>query len=104
MNTKRILLFAAIHFAVLAITFTVSFSRSMARFDDGIPATLIESLLDRIVDLLAAPIFWIAEPRITGDMGTVVEWLIIALNSLLWGSAIEYVYIRIRRIDRYGGK
>ncbi len=97
MNKKRILVFAALHFAALAATFTLSFSSQMARFEDGSPATAFDSALSSIVNILATPMVWFWNSSISGAMGTMMEWLMIGLNSLIWGCLIEVIYRQFRQ-------
>ena len=102
MSKNRILMFAAIHFVVLAITFSVSFSRQMARFDEGQPATSVDSFMGYTVHVLATPMVWFWNSPLSGRMGAAMEWIVILFNSLLWGLAMESVYGGRRRFGRNG--
>lgn len=78
----------------------ISFSSQMARFENGLPATTIDSVLAFVVNILATPMVWYWNSRLSSDMGTVAEWMVIGVNSLVWGFLLEYAFRQIRQIRR----
>jgi hypothetical protein len=90
-------MFALLHFLVLAAAFTLVFSWTMARFDTGAPATIMETVLDGVVSVLTVPMAWLRNVPFDQDTVDMLQWPLIVLNSLLWGYGLEYLYSRLRR-------
>jgi len=96
-KTKRALIFALVHFTILAVSFTVAFSWTMQRFDAGEPVPMMETMLDGIVSFLTAPLIWLSAIPASESLVTALQWPFIVLNSLAWGFAVEFTYSRFRR-------
>jgi len=93
MSKKRALIFAAIHFAILAVAFLMAFSSTMSRFDAGSASVpLMETVLDGVVTVLTAPLLLLARIPGTEGLADILQWPLIVANSLGWGFAAETLF------------
>ena len=97
MNKKRALIFALVHFVILAVAFTLAFSWTMSRFDTGEPVTMLEIIADGTVNLLTVPLVWLRHIPVDQGLVDIFQWPLIVLNSLLWGFLAEFIYSRVSR-------
>jgi hypothetical protein len=82
---------AVLHFAALAISFSVGFSSTMERFDAAVhmDASLLETAATYAARVLAQPglAAWdvINSNRTTSRF---VQWLVVIANSVFWGAVL----------------
>jgi hypothetical protein len=85
--TVSILGISALHFVAGFLAFGIAFSHSMQRFDHGGGRTLSHTVSDVAVDVLWFPFLLLAS-IIGFEGGGVAEWILLCVNSLLWGVVI----------------
>ena len=94
---KRALVFALIHFSVLAVAFILAFSWTMSRFDTGKPVTMPEIIAGGTVNVLTVRLVWLRHIPIDQGLVDILQWPLIVLTRLLWGFAAEFIYSRVSR-------
>ena len=95
-TTKLIALFACIHGLAAISLLLISFDASSRRFDTGVAETTVEHLIARASDVLFLPGSLVWTRWASENLPNVVEWLVFAANSLLWGSIIGLLAARTR--------
>ena len=98
MNKKRILLFAILHLVITFGCLIVSFSASMQHFDDLKEPAWFENALSYTADVLMLPLRLIWTSWMSKHLHSSIEWLLFLSNSLLWGLAIEFLYLKIKSL------
>lgn len=87
MTTARsILLVAALsaaHFAAVFVAFCWAFARSLERFDAGGDPTIVDAILNGVVNVLWFPLLQFAHAN--GIHNDAAEWILVIANSVLWG-------------------
>jgi hypothetical protein len=96
MNLKRAAALSLLHFFVLAMSFVVSFSFVMERFDDGGPITIREQIASTLTNVLSFPARLLWQQWASPDIPNIVEWLVVGANSVLWGLVVSYAWGRLR--------
>jgi hypothetical protein len=74
-----------------------TFGTSMARFDSGAPATLVQATAEWLFAVLSFPLFPIIERLSTLRVPGVWGYLPFALNASIWGLAAILLRRGIRR-------
>jgi len=96
--TKRIILFSILHFIMLLLCITISFSLGMDRFETGIvKETLLEDVARNLSGILGFPGMYIFTALPRKDLSSIIQWLFVISNSILWGVVLSYVYTQLRR-------
>lgn len=89
-NGKLVVAIAVVHLLASVVSAGVAFGETMRIFDDPLGGM---SLLGRFAGgaarVLLLPARWLWTPWASQTLGDGVEWLLVGLNSLLWGYALE---------------
>ena len=87
LRRRDVLICAMVHLAVTIASFAWTFAMVSARFDDAsIPETRFEVVTSALVQVLTMPARLIWE-RWPIALPGVIQWMVILLNSALWGIA-----------------
>jgi hypothetical protein len=90
----KIIGIALLHFVLNIIVFGIAFGNTMARFDNGLPASQTEQIVDLGAEILNFPLVTLASfTNLFSNFGSnffsgFMGWLVFILNSLLWGTGI----------------
>jgi hypothetical protein len=87
---------ALLHFVLNIIVFGIAFGNTMARFDNGLPPSLTEQIIDLGSEILNFPIVTLASSTFFSNFadnffGGFMGWFVFILNSLLWGTGIYFL-------------
>jgi len=87
----KIIGIALLHFVLSIILLGVSFGNVMARFDEGLPPSPTEQIIDLGSEILNFPLVSLASSTFFSNFtsnffGGFMGWLAFILNSLLWGT------------------
>ena len=90
----KIIGIALLHFVLNIIVLGVSFGNVMARFDEGLPPSPTEQIIDLGSEILNFPLVTLASSTnifsnfADNFFGGFMGWFVFILNSLLWGTGI----------------
>jgi hypothetical protein len=99
--TKATITFSLIHFAALAVSFTIAIAMSMDRFDTGdMDASISEHIAGNMTEILMTPAKYLLTIWAGRKIPDSIEWLVFFLNSVLWGFVLALVYTRILKPDK----
>jgi hypothetical protein len=79
---------------VLIVFFVVSFSAGMDEFDGKRKITTFEEISQKITVILMSPMYLLWNSWASKHIHDAIENLLFILNSVLWGVAIEYSYLK----------
>lgn len=100
---RSAVLFSLYHFFICLLAVSLSYYLAMKSFDQGLPSGLVSNILSVIALILMSPLLWVLELSQTKVLSGAGEWLIFAINSLLWGISLELFIARrqTRKQRRY---
>jgi len=75
--------FSAIHFVVLGVAFSYSFSTGMSRFDAGGDEGVLEWITSKATVVLMSPGYLLWTSWASKHLHDSVEWFLVLLNTLL---------------------
>jgi hypothetical protein len=84
------------HLVATGILLVANFGRTMARFDTGAPATVVDQICDmafKVLSFPAVPLLLALNLRADGLLG----WGVFCLNSALWTLAACGIVVLVRR-------
>ena len=96
MSKKRILVFSVLHLVITFGCVMFSFGAGMDRFDNPRDPTLIEKAFEYITQILMSPLYWLWTPWMSKNVHNSIEWILLLLNSGLWGLVIEHFYSKFK--------
>jgi hypothetical protein len=89
----------ALHFTLALGSMAIAFSMSMERFDSGQSSDegALEAAASALANALWQPGISIYAAIFVGRPGPwILQWCIVALNSLLWGGALAWLVLAAR--------
>ena len=100
MNRPRYITIAAVlavvHLLLALISFFVSFSLGMGRFDSGGDMSQLESLAGALSDTLLSPISLVQNKGLSSPL----QWAVVLGNSILWGAVLAVPVWAVARLVR----
>jgi hypothetical protein len=100
MNRRRYLTIAAVlavvHLLLALLSFFVSFSLGMGRFDSGGDMSQLESLARALSDTLLSPISHVQAKGLSSPL----QWAVVLGNSILWGAVLAVPVWAVARLVR----
>lgn len=89
------------HFLLTMVLLIYAFGEGMARFDEGSPPTAFENYIDVVVEILMQPGSTIYDLIPKEKKTDLIEWTLVAVNSLLWGFGVLFLW---RGVCRFKNK
>ncbi len=91
--------FSAVHFILALGSLFIALSLSTERFDTGFITDKgpLEATASALTNVLWQPMAAIWSTIFTGRSGPwLLQWCALALNSLVWGSAVAWLFLTVR--------
>ena len=94
---RLVAVFAVAHFLIALGALLASYSLGMARFDSAgvVEPSVVERLSVGLTDALFQPAVALLDASGPGSHSSVVQWVAVACNSVLWGFALAVVVWRL---------
>ena len=96
LNKKRIVIFSFVQLLALVVFFGISFSAGMDAFDGKREITKFDEFSGFITEVLMSPAFLLWNSWASKNVPNIIENLLVILNSILWGTIIEFFYSKYR--------
>ena len=91
-----ILIFSVAQITVLLFSLSRALSEKTARLESGLPVSFTERIFEIISGVLMFPLNFIQEVIPAASSGGYWGYILLAINSLLWGFFIFHVYVYIK--------
>lgn len=91
-----ILIFSVIQITVLLFSLSRALKAKTERLESGLPPSLTERVFEILSGVLMFPLNFVQEILPSATVGGYWGYILLGLNSLLWGLFLYHVYIYVK--------